>query len=104
MVILDEAYFEYAQDFDDYPDSMMYRIDNVMTLRTFSKAYGLAAMRIGYGFAHEDLCRNVLKVKLPFEAVGRRRSGRAGSAGRRSVLKRDEGDQPRGTTQHARGL
>ncbi len=67
VVILDEAYFEYAQDFDDYPDSMMYRIDNVMTLRTFSKAYGLAAMRIGYGFAHEDLCRNVLKVKLPFE-------------------------------------
>lgn len=67
LVILDEAYCEYAQDFDDYPDSMTYRLDNVITLRTFSKAYGLAAVRIGYGFAHEDLCRNVLKVKLPFE-------------------------------------
>lgn len=67
VVILDEAYCEYAEEFPDYPDSMSYRLDNVITLRTFSKAYGLAAMRIGYGFAHEDLCRNVLKVKLPFE-------------------------------------
>lgn len=67
LVILDEAYCEFAEDFPDYPDSMTYRLDNVITLRTFSKAYGLAAVRIGYGFCHEDLCRNVLKVKLPFE-------------------------------------
>jgi histidinol-phosphate aminotransferase len=67
LVILDEAYFEYAQDNPDYPDSMKYRLDNVITLRTFSKAYGLAGMRIGYGFAHEYLCDNVRKVKLPFE-------------------------------------
>lgn len=67
LVILDEAYYEYAQEFPDYPDSMSYRMDNVMTLRTFSKAYGLAALRIGYGFAHEDLAINVLKIKLPFE-------------------------------------
>ncbi|MGH9661548.1 MAG: aminotransferase class I/II-fold pyridoxal phosphate-dependent enzyme, partial [Bryobacteraceae bacterium] len=36
-------------------------------LRTFSKVYGLAGMRIGYGFAHETLIANLLKVKLPFE-------------------------------------
>jgi len=35
--------------------------------RTFSKIYGLAGARIGYGFAHEELIRNLLKVKLPFE-------------------------------------
>jgi histidinol-phosphate aminotransferase len=46
---------------------MHYRYDNVITLRTFSKVYGLAGVRIGYGFAHETLIRNVLKVKLPFE-------------------------------------
>jgi histidinol-phosphate aminotransferase len=46
---------------------MHYRYDNVITLRTFSKAYGLAGARIGYGFAHEELIRNLLKVKLPFE-------------------------------------
>lgn len=67
LIILDEAYFEYAQDNPAYPDSMHYRYDNVITLRTFSKAYGLAGIRIGYGFAHDELIRNLLKVKLPFE-------------------------------------
>ena len=67
LVILDEAYFEYAHDHPCYPDSMHYRWDNVITLRTFSKAYGLAGLRVGYGFAHEDLIRNLLKVKMPFE-------------------------------------
>jgi histidinol-phosphate aminotransferase len=67
LIILDEAYFEYAKDNPKYPDSMHYRYDNVITLRTFSKVYGLAGLRIGYGFAHEVLVRNLLKVKLPFE-------------------------------------
>jgi len=67
LVILDEAYFEYAQHLGDYPDSMHYRYDNVITLRTFSKAHGLAGFRVGYGFAHEDLIENLNKVKLPFE-------------------------------------
>ena len=67
LIILDEAYFEYARDNPRYPDSMHYRYDNVMTLRTYSKVYGLAGLRIGYGFAHEDLIAELLKVKLPFE-------------------------------------
>jgi histidinol-phosphate aminotransferase len=67
LIILDEAYFEYAKDNPVYPDSMYYRYDNVITLRTFSKIYGLAGIRIGYGFAHQDLIANLLKVKLPFE-------------------------------------
>jgi len=67
LIILDEAYFEYAKDNPRYPDSMHYRYDNVITLRTFSKVYGLAGVRIGYGFAHQELIRNLLKVKLPFE-------------------------------------
>lgn len=67
LIILDEAYFEYAKDNPRYPDSMHYRYDNVITLRTFSKIYGLAGIRIGYGFAHEALISNLLKLKLPFE-------------------------------------
>ncbi len=67
LVILDEAYFEFAQEHEDYPDSMNYRYDNVITLRTFSKAYGLSGIRVGYGFAHEELIQNLHKVKLPFE-------------------------------------
>lgn len=67
LIILDEAYFEYAKDNPRYPDSMHYRYDNVITLRTFSKIYGLAGLRVGYGFAHQELIKNLLKVKLPFE-------------------------------------
>jgi len=67
LIILDEAYFEYAKHNPRYPDSMHYRYDNVITLRTFSKIYGLAGARIGCGFAHGELIANLLKVKLPFE-------------------------------------
>ncbi len=70
LVILDEAYYEFAIAEPLYPDSMHYRFDNVITLRTFSKVYGLAAARVGYGFAHEDLISVLLKVKLPFEPSG----------------------------------
>lgn len=70
LIILDEAYFEFAYPEPSYPDSMHYRFDNVITLRTFSKAYGLAAVRAGYGFAHENLISMLLKVKLPFELSG----------------------------------
>ena len=67
LVILDEAYYEFASKNIDFPDSMSYRLDNVITLRTFSKCYGLAGFRVGYGFAHHTLIENLLKVKLPFE-------------------------------------
>lgn len=67
IVILDEAYYEFAKAQKDYPDSMNYRYDNVITLRTFSKAYGLAGIRVGYGFAHKYFIENLHKVKLPFE-------------------------------------
>ena len=67
LVIYDEAYFEFTAAEPSFPDSMTYRYDNVITLRTFSKAYGLAGLRIGYGFAHDELVGNLLKVKLPFE-------------------------------------
>lgn len=70
LIILDEAYYEFAVAEPSYPDSMHYRFDNVITLRTFSKAYGLASARIGYGFGHEELVSVLLKVKLPFEPSG----------------------------------
>jgi len=67
LVILDEAYFEFARNDPAYPDSMQYRLDNVITLRTFSKAFGLAGVRLGYGFAHESFISNLMKIKLAFE-------------------------------------
>lgn len=67
LVIHDEAYCEYAATAPEFPDSMDYRYDNVITLRTFSKAYGLAGFRVGYGFGHHELIDCLWKVKLPFE-------------------------------------
>lgn len=70
LVIQDEAYCEYAATNPEFPDSMDYRYDNVITLRTFSKAYGLAGFRVGYGFGHHELIEALWKVKLPFEPAG----------------------------------
>ncbi|MBD77593.1 MAG: histidinol-phosphate transaminase [Crocinitomicaceae bacterium] len=68
IVIVDEAYFEFACDLsEDYPDSTLLRYDNVLTLRTFSKAYGIAAIRIGYAIASERMIEALMKVKLTFE-------------------------------------
>lgn len=67
LLILDEAYFEYAESEPEYPDSMKYRLDNIITLRTFSKIYGIAGARIGYGFGNKELIETLMKVKLPFE-------------------------------------
>jgi histidinol-phosphate aminotransferase len=68
LVIVDEAYYEYAHaDWEEYPDTISMAHPQVLTLRTFSKAYGLAGMRIGYGVAHEEVATSILKVKLPFE-------------------------------------
>ena len=79
LIILDEAYFEYAKDNPRYPDSMHYRYDNVITLRTFSKIYGLAGIRIGYGFAHEDL----IAQSAEGEAAVRAQHAGAGGGDRR---------------------
>lgn len=67
LVIMDEAYFEFAEEVEDYPNSLDYSFDNVITLRTFSKAYGLAGIRIGYAIAHEELISELSKTKLTFE-------------------------------------
>lgn len=79
IVILDEAYFEYAESFSEYPDSMKYRLDNVITLRTFSKIYGIAGARIGYGFGHKKLVETIMKVKLPFEPGNLAQAGAIGA-------------------------
>ena len=67
IVIMDEAYYEYAKDIEDYPSSVEYGYDNVLTLRTFSKAYGLAGFRLGYAIGHKDLISSMMKTKLTFE-------------------------------------
>ena len=67
LVVMDEAYFEYAKEIEDYPHALHYDYDNIIVLRTFSKAYGLAGFRVGYAIANEELISNMMKTKLTFE-------------------------------------
>ncbi|MGO9035235.1 pyridoxal phosphate-dependent aminotransferase [Mycobacterium sp.] len=67
VVLLDEAYIEFVapQHRIDGPD-LVRQPPNVIVLRTFSKAYGLAGLRIGYGFGSPDLARILWGMQLPF--------------------------------------
>lgn len=67
LVVFDEAYCEYVRD-SAYPDtvSMVRDGKNVIVLRTFSKIYGLAGLRIGYGVAREDIIGFLNTVREPF--------------------------------------
>jgi histidinol-phosphate aminotransferase len=67
ILVLDEAYFEYA-DHPDYPDGVDYvrRGEAVMVLRTFSKVYGLAGLRVGYGLARTEIIDSIDVVREPF--------------------------------------
>jgi len=67
LVVLDEAYVQYVRD-PDVPDglSLYAGRPNVAVLRTFSKAYGLAGLRVGYLIGHEPVAQAVRKTMLPF--------------------------------------
>ena len=67
ILVVDEAYVEYVTA-PDYADALAYlpEYSNLIMLRTFSKAYGLASLRIGYMVAQEELIRQVLQVKQPY--------------------------------------
>lgn len=70
MLLIDEAYFEFA-DAADYPDSLQIwkkeqNRQRMIVLRTFSKAYGLAGLRIGYGFASAENVDLIDRVRMPF--------------------------------------
>jgi len=67
LVVMDEAYYEYVAD-PEYADSMKYFRGgrDILILRTFSKIYGLAGLRIGYGIARSDLITEINKLRPPF--------------------------------------
>ncbi len=104
LIILDEAYYEFGMVEQSYPDSMHYRFDNVITLRTFSKAYGLAGARIGYGFGHEDLISVLLKVKLPFEPSGPSEAAALGALEDREFMIRTVANNAKGLVYLTRSL
>jgi len=69
IVVFDEAYFEYVRD-PQFPDSLQYVTQgrNAIVLRTFSKIYGLAGLRIGYGITTPEITNCLNRVRPPFNA------------------------------------
>lgn len=67
LVIMDEAYYEYVTD-PEYADSMKWfrRGRDILILRTFSKIYGLAGLRIGYGIADKNIITEMNRLRPPF--------------------------------------
>jgi histidinol-phosphate aminotransferase len=67
LLVVDEAYFEYVTE-PEYPDSLRHHGDKraIFTLRTFSKLYGLAGLRIGYGIGPKDIVDVMQRVRQPF--------------------------------------
>ncbi len=67
IVVVDEAYIEYVDE-PDYPDASLWldKYPNLIVTRTFSKSYGLASLRVGYGLAHADVTDLLNRVRQPF--------------------------------------
>jgi histidinol-phosphate aminotransferase len=70
VIVADEAYFEFVTD-PDYPDSLRYHDGNrlIVTMRTFSKIFGLAGLRVGYAVARPDIIRMLNNVRQPFNVT-----------------------------------
>jgi histidinol-phosphate aminotransferase len=69
LTVVDQAYFEYI-DRPDYPDAVARYLKagkRIAVLRTFSKIYGLAGLRIGYAVAPAEVCASLAKVRRPFD-------------------------------------
>jgi histidinol-phosphate aminotransferase len=71
LTVLDEAYFEYIAE-PDYPDGIEEHMKpgrNVLVLRTFSKIYGLAGLRVGYGVGPKEVVDAIKKVRNAFDVT-----------------------------------
>jgi len=90
LTVLDQAYFEYIDD-PNYPDGIeeyAKRGHRVAVLRTFSKIYGLAGLRIGYGIAAAPLVTAIVKVRRPFDLNVQAQAAALASLGRESEVER----------------
>ena len=85
MVIVDEAYFEYVTD-ESYATAIPLTMQhpNVIVTRTFSKVYGLAALRVGYGVGNSDTIAELRKAQAPFTVTS------AGQVGAVASLRADD--------------
>ncbi len=84
LVVVDEAYYEYAKAFaPDYPYTLALQKEfpNLVILRTFSKAHALAGLRVGYGFADGEIIRALDRARPPFNVSTLGQAGAEASLG-----------------------
>jgi histidinol-phosphate aminotransferase len=88
IVVIDEAYFEYVEA-DDHPDASQWldQFPNLVVTRTFSKAYGLAALRVGYGLSHPDVADLLNRVRQPFNVDSFAQAAAIAALGDRDFLR-----------------
>ncbi|HNM56699.1 MAG TPA: histidinol-phosphate transaminase [Thauera aminoaromatica] len=100
LVVLDEAYTEYLAPEQRY-DSIAWlaRFPNLLVSRTFSKAYGLAGLRVGYGIAHPEVADLMNRVRQPFNVSSVALAAAAAALGDDEFLARSAELNRRGMTQ-----
>ncbi|MBT2969418.1 MAG: histidinol-phosphate transaminase [Candidatus Thiodiazotropha sp. (ex Ctena orbiculata)] len=105
ILVLDEAYFEYVQE-SDYPDGTAWlaRFPNLIVTRTFSKAYGLASLRIGYGISNPDLADLLNRVRQPFNVNTPAQSAALAALEDQAFIQRSIALNSRGMQQYRRGF
>ncbi len=88
LVVFDEAYREFVTD-PDTPDGLelIAEYPHVLVLRTFSKAYGLAALRVGYAMGDPDVIAEVRKLHVPFEVNGVAQAAALASLGAQAAMR-----------------
>lgn len=90
LTVLDEAYFEYVEE-PDYPDGIEEHVKagrRVLVLRTFSKIYGLAGLRVGYGIGPKEVVDAVKKVRNAFDINQTAQEAALASLGREEEILR----------------
>jgi len=98
LCVVDEAYCQFVTD-SEYPDSLDYIREgrgDIIVLRTFSKAHGLAGLRIGYGIANEEIIRWQERVRQPFNVNSIAQAGALAALGDRAHVRRTVENNRRG--------
>jgi histidinol-phosphate aminotransferase len=106
LTVLDEAYFEYVQE-PDYPDGIEEYVKQgrrAVALRTFSKIYGLAGLRIGYAVGPAELVRAIRKVQNAFDVTQPAQEAALASLGDTAEVERRRAVNAAGRAQLAHGL
>ena len=90
IICLDEAYVDFVEA-KDFPKSLKYlKMENVIILRTFSKSFGLAGLRLGYGLANERLIGYLHKIRQPFNVNSLAQAAGEAALGDQAYLKQTQ--------------